>query len=140
MKNILIALVVLFGMTFAQARFNYGAFYGDITVLQTNTMVKLGTLPSGACLTGIRIGQAVVSTNVICTNSIQIGITTKTNYFLGTTQLPLLVAANISIPTLVSNAFITQTANVPVYGYVTRAGLLDTAIGTYRVLIMYVQK
>lgn len=142
-SKIILVLAVVAGTAFGQLRFSLGAFYGDITMAQTSNYVQLGQLPAGAVITAIKIGEAVKTTNTECTNSIQIGIRTQTNYFLGSTQLPLQVAPAVIYTTSLSNGFrvLSSTVATPVYGYVTRAGALaGTAYGTYRVVIEYVQK
>lgn len=143
MKQFLILAALIVGSAFGQLRFSANAFYGDITSAQVSNYVLLGAIPAGAILTGIRLGEAVKSTNVECTNSIQIGIRTSTNYFLHTTQLPMQIAPSIGDPLGVTNGFIVLSTKsaTPVYGYVTRAGALaGAAYGTWRVVIEYLQK
>lgn len=141
MKKFLIIGALVMGAAFAQQRFSAGAFYGDVSVVtQTNTLVLLGSLPAGSVLTGIVVGQAVQATNVVCTNYLNVGIQSLSNYFLSAAQL--LLAGNISRPTAISNAFAVQssTGATRVYAWVSRTGALDTAVGTYRVLVQFCQK
>lgn len=143
MKKILLLLAILAGTAFGQLRYSMGVFYGDIAIAtQTSNYVLLGALPAGAMLYGIRIGEAVKSTNTESTNSIQIGIVSKTNYFLGTTQVPMQIVPGLVMPTGVSNAFqvLSSTKATPIYGYLFRSGAQLSGIGTVRVAITYVQK
>lgn len=143
MKQFLILAALIVGSAFGQLRFSAGAFYGDIAITSTNTPTLLGSLPAGACITGIRTGWAVHHTNVTPTTSnyLQVGIVSQTNYFLASTNMPPLT---YWLPGLaVSNAFrvLSTTKATPIYGYQTRlGGAADSLAGTIRVVIEYVQK
>lgn len=141
MKHLFIMLALVAGVAFGQTRYNAKAFYGDILATNVSNMVLLGSLPGGAILTGVTVGEAVKNTNVAATNSIQIGIVSRTNYFALSTQLPLLIAPN-PVSLALTNGFIiiSQYNPTPIYGYITRVGAADSLIGTFRIVVEYLQK
>lgn len=141
MKQLLLIAALIMGAAFGQLRYNAKAFYGDISVLTVSNYTLLGSIPGGAILTGIKIGESVKSTNTESTNSIQIGIKTSTNYFVGSVQVPMQIVPTPLVCTL-TNGYKILSATDPtgVYAYLTRVGAANTAIGTLRIVVEYLQK
>jgi len=140
MKKLILILALVASAAFGQARYNYGAFFQDINIANVSNAILLGSIPANASIAMIRVGMATNSTNVTCTNYISVGISGSSGYFIVANQLP--GPTNILLPTVASNMLrtLSTSAPTPIYGYVTRLGALDSAIGTWRVFISYVQK
>lgn len=140
MKKLIMLLALVAGSAFGQLRFSQGVFYYDLAVSTVSNATLIGSIPAGSCLTEVLVGPAVMATNTASTNYVQIGISGTTGYFLGATALP--VGANYIRPLTLSNAYTTLSATkaTPIYAYFTRLGASDTAVGTYRIVIRYIQK
>lgn len=141
MKQFLILAALIVGSAFGQLRFSEGAFYGDVAISAVSNYTLIGSIPAGASLVRISVGQSVNLTNEVgATNSFQVGIKTQTNYFVISTACP--VVGSIAVPTTLSNSFrvLSSTTATPIYAYLTRLGSPVTAVGTYRFVVRYVQK
>jgi hypothetical protein len=75
---------------------------------------------------------------------VQVGLVSQTNYFLISTQAPVIPAAGVIRPTTACTnvgIIISQRSPTAVYGYLTRVGAIAGAVvGSVRVVIDYVQK
>jgi hypothetical protein len=141
MKKYLILAALLVCAAFGQLRFSAGAFYGDIAMTSMSNDVLLGSLPAGAIITGVTVGQSVIVTNAgTFTNSIYLNTKTVSGYFGGPVTCPL--ATTISVATSLSNTFKVLSASTPtaIYGNLVRLGPAVSLGGTYRVAIHYIQK
>lgn len=143
MKKYFLLLAILCGVAFGQLNFRQGAFWGDLSIASPSNYTLIGHLPANASITDIKLIESVHSTNTESTNSVQIGIVTRTNYFLSTTQCPMVIVPGIVRPTTACTnvgMVISSSKPTPIYGYITRVGAQVSAVGTLRVIVEYVQK